>query len=235
MSPKRLCTICARSGSKGVKHKNIKLFCGKPLIAHTIIQAQKSGLFDAIAVSSDSDYFLEIAQEFGVEYRVLRPAHLASDEAAKLPTIRHCTQEVEMATNYLFDTIIDLAVTSPLRATEDIYGVVELLERCITTNTVLSGHKTKSSPYFNLVEKDQHNFIHISKKLNSEIIRRQDSPRCYELNGAAYGFKRKALFNTEQPLINAATMLYEMPTIRSLDIDDSLDFEIAGFLVGKNI
>lgn len=62
-----LCTICARGGSKGVKNKNIKELSGKPLIAYTIEQAQASGLFDHIVISTDSDDIARVAQEYGAE------------------------------------------------------------------------------------------------------------------------------------------------------------------------
>jgi len=62
---KRLCTICARGGSKGVKNKNIRMLCDKPLIAHTIEQAKISGMFEYIAVSSDSEEILKVAKKMG--------------------------------------------------------------------------------------------------------------------------------------------------------------------------
>jgi len=125
---KRLCTICARGGSKGVKGKNIRPLLGKPLIAHSIEQARKSGLFAAIAVSSDSDIILQIAKEWGVDFLIKRPDELATDHAAKLPVIRHCVAEVERQSGYCFDTIVDLDATSPLRSVEDICSAVALLE-----------------------------------------------------------------------------------------------------------
>jgi len=81
---KRICTICARGGSKGVSGKNIRLLRGKPLIAHSIEQARASGLFEVIAVSSDSCQILEIAKSSGANIVVKRPDHLATDAAAKI-------------------------------------------------------------------------------------------------------------------------------------------------------
>src|SRR5438045_2301672 len=92
---KRLCTICARGGSKGIKGKNIRALLGKPLIAYSIEQAKMSGLFDAIAVSSDSDAILEAAGKCGADYLIKRPAELATDQAPKVPVIRHCVAEAE--------------------------------------------------------------------------------------------------------------------------------------------
>lgn len=94
-SMKRICTVCARGGSKGVKQKNIRELLGKPLIAHTLEQARKSGLFDVLAVSSDSAEILAVAQQYGADELIERPVHLATDTAAKLPVIQHCVEEVE--------------------------------------------------------------------------------------------------------------------------------------------
>src|SRR3569833_3463738 len=90
----RLCTICARGGSQGVKGKNTRALAGKPLIVHSIEQAQASGLFDVLAVSSDSPTILEIAAQAKVDHLIRRPDELATDQAPKLPVIRHCVAEV---------------------------------------------------------------------------------------------------------------------------------------------
>ena len=117
---KRLCTICARAGSKGVRSKNTRLIAGKPLLAHSLIQARASGLFDAIAVSSDSDHILAIARSYGATCLVQRPDALAGDTAAKLPAIRHCLEQAEAQLGTRFDILVDLDATAPLRLREDI-------------------------------------------------------------------------------------------------------------------
>ena len=59
----KMCVVAARAGSKGLPDKNIKMFAGKPLLAHTVEQARESGIFDIIAVTSDSDRYLEIGRD----------------------------------------------------------------------------------------------------------------------------------------------------------------------------
>ena len=118
-SMKRLCTICARGGSKGLPNKNIRQMIGKPLIAHCILQAKSSGLFEAIAVSSDSKEILDISKKFGADYSVFRPKELASDTAPKLPAIQHCVNEVEILSGKKFDVIVGMfhdQVLSPFKA-----------------------------------------------------------------------------------------------------------------------
>ena len=84
-----LCTICARGGSKGVIGKNARDLLGKPMLAWSIAQARETGLFDAIAFSSDSDTLLDAALKAGADIAVKRPDEMATDTAPKLPAIRH--------------------------------------------------------------------------------------------------------------------------------------------------
>ncbi|MBT8574528.1 acylneuraminate cytidylyltransferase family protein [Polynucleobacter paneuropaeus] len=230
---KRLCTICARGGSKGVKGKNLKLLLGKPLIVHSIEQARNSKLFDLISVSSDSPEILSIAKEWGVEYLIDRPAEMATDQAGKLPAIQHCASEVEKLSNTRFDTFVDLDATSPLRIAEDIIGAVNLLEASGTDN-VITATPARRSPYFNLVEEDVNGIVHLSKPLIQPVLRRQDAPKCFDMNASIYGWNRIGMFE-KNTIFNPTTRLYVMPEDRSIDIDSELDFELVEFLFSKRV
>lgn len=226
---KRLCTICARGGSKGVKGKNIRPLAGKPLIAHSIEQARASGLFDAIAVSSDSQEILAIADRYGADHLVRRPDALATDTAAKLPVIRHCVAHVEQLLGRRFDTLVDLDATSPLRSQQDIAGAVALLETSDAGN-VLTAMPARRSPYFNLVEIDADGAVTLAKPLPTAVARRQDAPKCYDMNASIYVWRRAVLFDAPS-LFNADTRLFVMPEERSIDIDSELDFQFVAFLM----
>lgn len=226
---RRICTICARGGSKGVKNKNIRKLLGKPLIAHSILQAKASGLFDCIAVSSDSDEILAIAGKWGADCLIKRPDELATDLAAKLPVIQHCVAEAECIGGQAFDVVVDLDATSPLRIPEDIVGSVSLLEERGVSN-VITGAPARRSPYFNLVEVDEHGVARLSKKLNNPVFRRQDAPKCYDMNASVYVWLRDALFSFPT-VFNSDTLLYIMPEERSIDIDSELDFRFVEFIL----
>lgn len=227
----RICTICARGGSRGVKNKNIRDLAGKPLIAHTLEQAHASQLFDFIAVSSDSPRILEIARDYGVSLLVERPAELATDTAAKLPVIRHCVEEAERISGERFEVVVDLDATSPLRLVEDIQNAVDMLEREHVSN-VITAAPARRSPYFNLVELDGDGIVRLSKPLDNLIVRRQDSPQCFDMNASIYVWQRAALFGCPT-VFNADTRLLVMPEERSTDIDNELDFEIVELLMKK--
>ena len=226
---KRLCTICARAGSKGVRSKNTRLLAGKPLIAHSLAQARSSGLFDAIAVSSDSDHILAIARSYGATCLVRRPEALASDAAAKLPAIAHCLEQAEAQLGTRFDILVDLDATSPLRLPEDIAGAVALLEGSLNGN-VITAAPARRSPYFNLVEQRPDGTVGLSKPPAGAIVRRQDAPPSFDMNASIYAW-RTAEFRAAPAVFGAQTRLYVMPEERSLDIDSELDFRIVEFLM----
>ena len=225
----RLCTVCARGGSKGVKNKNIREIGGKPLIGHTLEQARSSGLFDLIAVSSDSPEILDAARRFGADLLVERPAEMATDSAAKIPAIRHCVETAERHVARRFDILADLDATSPLRLAEDIVGAVKLLETRGVSN-VITAAPARRSPYFNLVEVGSDGVVRLSKPLSSAIVRRQDAPPTYDMNASIYVWRHDALF--EDPAIfRPDTALFVMPEERSIDIDSELDFRFVEMLL----
>jgi len=170
---KRLCSVCARGGSKGVPNKNILHLLGKPLLIHSLDQARESGLFDCIVVSSDSKEILQLAEEWGVDHAIERPEELATDFAPKLPVIQHCFQTAETLSGMTFDIAVDLDATSPLRNQADLKGVVDLLESHDSTTNVITGAPARRSPYFNLVELDESGSVHLSgKRQNIDGTRR---------------------------------------------------------------
>jgi len=227
----RLCTICARGGSKGVPGKNLREVAGKPLMAYTIEAARQSDMFEAIAVSSDSEEILALAHRLGADVLVRRPDELASDSAAKVPAIRHCFEAAERELNKQFPVFADLDVTSPLRLPQDIVGAVRLLEDR-GVSSVITGAPARRSPYFNLVELDKNGVVHVAKQPPGEIVRRQDAPRTYDMNASIYVWKRDA-FLRGPDVFYGDTLLFEMPEERSIDIDSELDFEIVQMLLTK--
>lgn len=231
---KILCTICARGGSKGVKNKNIKPLLEKPLIAYTIEQALESGLFEHIVVSTDSDAIATISQEYGAEIFFKRSEAMASDRAGKLDVIRDAFVRSEAHYDTQFDYLVDLDATAPLRIVEDI---VNALKQFIQNNNdnLITAMPSRRSPYFNLVEVDKKGKISLSKRLDESIVRRQDTPKSYDMNASIYIWKRHIILN-ENSLFLENTGLYVMPEERSIDIDTELDYKFVEFLMKeKNV
>ena len=229
----RLCTLCARGGSKGVPGKNLRMLLGKPLIAHSIEQALQSGLFEAVAVSSDSDEILDVAGRFGARVLVKRPDSMATDAAPKVPAIRHCVEEAERILNIRFDVLVDLDATSPLRLVDDIRGAVAILESRSVPNLITAA-PARRSPYFNLVELSADGFVRLSKPLGEALVRRQDSPKCFDMNASIYVWHRDA-FLADPRVFYDNTVLFEMPEDRSVDIDTELDFKLVQLLMEQRV
>ncbi|QKF61910.1 acylneuraminate cytidylyltransferase family protein [Campylobacter curvus] len=218
-----LCTICARGGSKGVKGKNIKELCGKPLIAYTIEQALASNLFRHIVVSTDSDLIADIAVKFGAEVFFKRDTAMASDTAGKLDVIKDAFKRSEAHYNQKFDYEIDLDATAPLRDVSDIKNAFEQFIANDNDN-LITAMPSRRSPYFNLVEISQNGEVRLSKQLQNPVLRRQDAPKTYDMNASIYIWKREILLN-ENSIFLPKTGLYIMLEERSIDIDSELDFK----------
>lgn len=229
---KRLAVICARGGSKGIKGKNLRTLMGKPLLAHTVEQACESGVFDWVAISSDDHQILAVGTAAGADFAIERPVSLAGDAAPKVPAIRHCAAEVERLTGTAIDTIVDLDATAPLRSLDDIRGAVEKLEHSSADNLV-TGMTARRSPYFNLVEEQPDGRVRLAKIPETPIARRQDAPRCFDLNASVFVWKRAALFSDLDYVIGDNTILLEMPEEHSIDIDSETDFAFVEFIMNR--
>ena len=230
-----LCVIGCRGGSKGVPNKNIASIAGKPLIAYTILQAIHSKLFNNIVLTTDSKAIAKVGQEWGAEVFFIRDKEMANDKSGKLPAIKDALRRSEAHYNRRFDVIFDLDATSPLRLVDDIKQAYNQFLRD-DNDILVTVTPSKKSPYFNVVEKTTINgnsTISLVKKLDKPILRRQDSPECYDMNASIYIWKRDALLNNDT-IFTSNTGMYVMPEERSIDIDTKLDFEFVEFILNKN-
>ena len=188
-------------------------------------------MFDVIAVSSDSDEILTVAEGAGATHLVRRPDNLASDTASKLDALIHCIAEVERGLERRFEIVVDLDPTAPLRLPEDVVGAVEL-QRKTNATSVITGSEARKSPYFNLVERAADGVVGLSKPTGDTVHRRQDAPACFDMNAAVYVWKRDA-FMSDPRVFYEDTRLFEMPADRSHDIDTPLDFEFVSLLMER--
>lgn len=227
----RLCTICARGGSKGVPGKNLRPLLGRPLIAHSVEQAKASGLFHSVAVSSDSDAILDAAADAGADVLIPRPDDLASDTAPKILAVQHAARFVEALHRVRYEVFVDLDATSPLRALDDIVAVVGLLETTDAPN-VITAAPARRSPYFNLVELDEAGVPRLVRRDAGTFVRRQDPPECYDMNASVYAWRREALLDLGEIFLDK-TQLYVMPRERSIDLDDDLDLAMIEWLATR--
>jgi CMP-N-acetylneuraminic acid synthetase len=221
----RVATICARGGSQGVPGKNIKMLCGKPLIAHTIEQALECDLIDEVYVSTDCAEIASVAKEFGAKVPFMRPDHLATNSAPKIPVIEHLLGSiVESGVNV--STIIDLDPTSPLRSQEDIKACVSLLTEDV--DAVITAFSSDKNPYFNMVEVSDEGYAGLVKPLPGGVFARQMAPEVYAMNASIYVWHYHSI---SKGVWEGKTKLYVMPRERSIDIDSPLDFKLVELLM----
>ncbi|NQF13276.1 acylneuraminate cytidylyltransferase family protein [Brevibacillus sp. HB1.3] len=213
---KVLAIIPARGGSKGVPRKNIRELSGKPLIAWTIEEAKKSLYIDRVIVSTDDEEIAEVAREWGCEVPFLRPSEFAQDHAPGIDPVLHA---MEMLPGY--DYAMLLQPTSPLRIAEDIDAC---LEHCVKqgANACVSVSLTDKSPYWMYHLSETNGLLPVLHS-DQPVLRRQDAPDVYVLNGAVYVARSNWLQQT-RTYLQAETIGFVMPKERSFDIDTQFDF-----------
>lgn len=218
--------IPARSGSKGLPDKNIKLLNGKPLMAYAIEAAKKSGIFDEVIVSTDSLKYAKIAENCGAVIPFMRSTENASDIASSWDVVEEVLSECEKK-GMFFDDFCLLQPTSPLRTAEDIQKAYSIFNEKDAI-AVVSVCECEHSPLWC-------NTLNNNMELKGFIdpqnyLRRQELKKFYRINGAIYVVSRKE-FLKNQFIYREGSFAYIMSQDRSIDIDNFLDFKIAEALI----
>ena len=203
---------------------------GKPLIAHSIIEAIKSKLITDIIVTTDSSEIKKVAEEYGAQVPFIRPKELSGDLALAVPTIRHATRTYEKMNNIKYDYIIMLQPTAPLRNAFDIDKALILLinqnaDSLISIVDVDNYHPMKMKLVEDGILKD---FI----KPPTENPPRQTLPKVYIVNGAIYASRRDVIVNRAS-FIGGKSIPYIMPRKRSVNIDNIEDFIVAEYYMNR--
>ena len=223
---KILAIIPARSGSKGLKDKNIKDLKGKPMLAYTIEAAIESNIFDDIVLSTDSEKYAEIGRDFGAQVPFLRPDDLSTDEATTKDAMVYTLERLK-AEGKNYDYFMILQPTSPLRTAENIRGAVDLLFEKEALSVVSVCEADHPPLYMNTLDEtlSLNNFI--QKDIKS---RRQELPTYYRINGAIY-ICQVDYYLENGDLYNEKSYAYIMDKKNSIDVDDEMDFIIAETLL----
>jgi CMP-N,N'-diacetyllegionaminic acid synthase len=221
-----LALIPARGGSKGIPRKNIRPFCGKPLLQWTIDVALGAPCVDRIVVSTDDPEIAEVALHAGAEVPFLRPVELASDAASGLAPVLHALEQLPEVTDVLL-----LQPTSPLRIVADVEAIVTLRRRAgrPAAVSVTPSSKHPSWMYGLSPQQQLEPLLPVP-----EAACRQQLPPAYTLNGALYLASRTYL-ERERSFLTADTLGYVMPPERSVDIDTPLDWHWCEFLMQQHL
>jgi len=223
-----LTIIPVRGGSKGIPRKNVLPLAGKPLIAHTIQQAQQSPLINRVVVSTDDPEIAAISQKYGAEI-IWRPEEISGDTASSESALLHSLEVLNQTENYQPDLLVFLQCTSPLTLAEDIDGTIQVL---------LSGGADSA-----LAVIPFHYYLwHLSSSGDAVGINhdkgirplRQDREPQYLETGAVYVMQVKGFLEAKHRFFGK-TAIYIMPAERRLEIDEPVDFEVAELLMRGQI
>lgn len=224
--------IPARGGSKGITRKNLVPILGKPLIAYTIEAASQSRRLSRFIVSTDDEEIARVSRDCGAEVPFLRPSELATDSALSLHVMQHAIIEVERLEGKVYDVVLMLQPTTPLRLGSDIDAGIELLlasgaDSVISVVGVGAYHPLRMKRVL-----DNGRLANYIEQGFEDMHPRQQLPPVYIRNGALYITRRDVLVN-ENSFTGKDCRAYVMPEERSINIDAESDIVLAEYFLRK--
>lgn len=211
--------ITARGGSKRIPKKNIKEFCGKPIIAYSIQAACESNLFDEIMVSTDSEEIAEVARIYGASVPFMRSEAASNDYATTADVLTEVLKEYRKA-GKLFNSFACIYPTAPFITADKLSAAMKLLD---DADAVISVVRFSFPPQRAFVVRDGNVAFQYPEY---ERMRSQDLEPIYHDCGQFYMCKTE-LFLEKHSLILPRTKPYELPEEEVQDIDTTSDWEIA--------
>lgn len=220
---KIIAVIPARGGSKGIKHKNIYILNGKPLIEYTINAALASKYIDRIVVSTDDIQIAEVSKELGAEVPFLRPNEMALDTSNTIEAVMDVIAKLKLVENE-YDSLVLLQPTQPLR---QVFHIDEAIEKYYMNEkkSLVSVSKSNNHPLLIRKINKQGELKRILNK--NSTCRRQDMSATYFVNGCIYinainELSIKTSFNDNK-------IPYIMEKKYSVDIDEMDDIYLAEY------
>lgn len=221
MECKKLAIITARGGSKRIPRKNIKEFCGRPILAYSIQAAVESGIFDTIMVSTDDEEIAEIAKQYGAEVPFYRSAETANDYATTNDVLLEVLAEYEKRGQY-FDMAVCIYPTAPFVTADKIKTAVEQLSDS-DADTLIPVVAFSYPPQRAMIVEEGKLVFEYPQYLDS---RSQDLVPHYHDVGQFYVFRTKA-FKKNRKLMVGNILPLVVSELEVQDIDNQTDWEIA--------
>ena len=221
---RRLAIIPARGGSKRIPNKNVRDFCGSPMITHILRTASKSGLFQKIHVSTEDERIRSIAADYGFPPDFARPAELADDHTPIMPVLRYVAREFQQRGEQ-FDQIWLLMACAPLLRPEDLQHAADFFYGRGGETQVLSVTQFPVPIEWGL-SLDENRLI---KPARPEMlaVRSQDLEPHYFDAGAFAIYPAHQLLSQGEEQRTRAVLGYGLPSSRVVDIDTSEDWSFA--------
>jgi pseudaminic acid cytidylyltransferase len=212
--------IPARGGSKRIPRKNVREFCGKPLIVYSIQAAKNSGLFDHVIVSTDDDQIRDIANQYGAETPFVRPPELANDHATTVPVINHAVSWVQQHLGKV-DHACCIYATAPFIQAKSLRESYEMLISKKVGGYVFSA-TTMPFPIQRSFKVKSDGFVEMFEPHNYNT-RSQDLEEAYQDAGQFYWGSAET-YNSEKIFFSTDSMAYELPRHMVQDIDTQEDW-----------
>lgn len=219
---KILTIIPARGGSKGIPHKNIKPFNGKPLIYYTIDCARDICADEDICVSTDDAEIISVVEQYGLRVPFVRPPELATDTAGTYEVLLHALDFYEKQGKH-YDVVLLLQNTSPFRTSDHVKAALKLYSPDV--DMVVSVKECPANPYYCVFEENDDGYLHVCKG-DGSIFRRQDAPKVYEYNGAIYIMNAEIMKTTHMHRMQKKVK-FVMDEQSSFDLDTMWDWQLA--------
>ena len=225
--------IPARSGSKGVPDKNVKLLGGHPLIAYTIRAARLAKNVDRAIVSTDSERYASIAREYGAEVPFLRPAEISGDYSGDYEWVKHLLDWMAENEGAVPKYLVHLRPTTPLRDPACIEKAIERICHDNYATALRSSHEMIQSSYKTVeVEGGYYKCIGTGSLDLDEANRpRQEFKKTYDPNGYVDVYKTSYIIENRK-LLGDRVIAYVTPPIAEVDTLEEFDF--LEYLVCKN-
>lgn len=218
---KKVAMITARGGSKRIPRKNIKEFCGKPIIAYSIEAAIASGVFDTVMVSTDDEEIATIAKQYGAEVPFYRSEKTSNDFATTADVILEVLEEYEKR-GESFDMACCIYPTAPFLTAKRLKEAIEKLEAS-DADTLLPVVAFSYPVQRALIVRDDKLVFEYPQYMDS---RSQDLEKHYHDVGQFYVLKTEA-FKKNKKLMLGNILPYEISEMEVQDIDNQTDWEIA--------
>lgn len=220
---KIIALITARGGSKGIPGKNIKNFCGKPLIAWTIEEALKSKMVDRVIVSTDDKKIAKIAKKYGAEVPFMQPKELAQPSSKLEDVLKYAIEWLNKKENYKVSYIVLLLPTNPLRQARHIDEAIKIaLKKNPDVVIAASELPAEHNPCWVFEQSKSHPEILINAKgQNIKDIphQRQLLPKYYTKNDIVFVINAKNLHGKNPTLWGKKQELYKMSDFYDADIN----------------
>lgn len=220
-----LAIIPARSGSKSVKDKNIRLIDGKPMIAYSIEHALKAECIDRVIVSTDSEEYAAIARKYGAETPFIRPAEYATDTSLDIEVFEHALEFLKEQEGYVPEIVVQLRPTYPIRNIEDIEKMVQLIRSDDTIDSVRCIAPAKEVAHKMWYREDDGSLRPIITEIpECYNMPRQQLPKVYYQN-ACIDVIRTEVITGQHSMSGKKILGYEMA--ENFDIDTEEEFQKA--------